>query len=62
MHKLLSHSPNIISDFNNSHGLKQISEGLEENNKLISRFRESWSKKTWFQDNLHDVSSDGFPK
>ena len=56
LHKVLAHTVDLISDYNNGHGLKCLSEeALEGCNKYVRKFRENLSRKTSFQDNLRDV-------
>ena len=56
LHKLLSHSFNIIGEHNNGRGLENLSEEcLEACNKFVRRFRESLARKTSFTDNVRDI-------
>ncbi|KAI6659891.1 hypothetical protein LOD99_14231 [Oopsacas minuta] len=46
LHKLLARAPEIISMFNDGHGLENISEeGLEASNKYIRRYRDRLARK-----------------
>ncbi|KAI6648338.1 hypothetical protein LOD99_12147 [Oopsacas minuta] len=56
LHKLLAHAPEIISTFNDGHGLEKLSEeGLEASNKYIRRYRDRLARKFSFEENLKDV-------
>ncbi|KAI6659635.1 hypothetical protein LOD99_14558 [Oopsacas minuta] len=56
LHKLLAHAPEIISMFNDGHGLENLSEeGLEASNKYIRRYRDRLARKFSFEENLKDV-------
>ncbi|KAI6661263.1 hypothetical protein LOD99_10084 [Oopsacas minuta] len=56
LHKLLAHAPEIISTFNDGHGLENLSEeGLEASNKYIRRYRDRLARKFSFEENLKDV-------
>ncbi|KAI6647528.1 hypothetical protein LOD99_8794 [Oopsacas minuta] len=56
LHKLLARVPEIISMFNDGHGLENISEeGLEASNKYIRRYRDRLVRKLLFEENLKDV-------
>ena len=56
LHKLLSHSSELIRTCNNSHGLKDFSEeAVEVCNKLIRKYREHLSRKFSFSQNTRDI-------
>ncbi|KAI6660554.1 hypothetical protein LOD99_14138 [Oopsacas minuta] len=56
LHKLLAHAPEIISTFNDGHGLENLSEeGLEASNEYIRRYRDRFARKFSFEENLKDV-------
>ena len=56
VHKILAHSAEIITDFNNGYGLKDLSEEcLESMNKHARRYREKLSRKTSFEENIKDI-------
>ncbi|KAI6661186.1 Dna-mediated transposase [Oopsacas minuta] len=56
LHKLLAHASEIISTFNDGHGLENLSEeGLEASNKYIRRYRDRLARKFSFEENLKDV-------
>ena len=56
LHKLLAHAPEIISTFNDGHGLEHLSEeGLEASNKYIRRYRDRLARKFSFEENLRDI-------
>ncbi|KAI6653020.1 Dna-mediated transposase [Oopsacas minuta] len=56
LHKLLAHAPEIISTFNDGHGLENLSEKrLEASNKYIRRYRDRLACKFSFEENLKDV-------
>ena len=55
-HKVLDHSVELMTRYNEGRGMKAFSEeGLESCNKHIRRYREMLARKTNFQDNIHDV-------
>ncbi|KAI6661839.1 hypothetical protein LOD99_9791 [Oopsacas minuta] len=50
LHKLLAYAPEIISTFNDGHGLENLSEeGLEASNKYIRRYRDRLARKFSFE-------------
>ena len=56
LHKLLTHSSELIRTCNNSHGLKVFSEeAAEVSNKLIRRYREHLARKMSFSLNTRDI-------
>ncbi|KAI6647712.1 hypothetical protein LOD99_8553 [Oopsacas minuta] len=56
LHKLLAHAPEIISTFNDGHGLENLSEErLEASNNYIRRYRDRLACKFSFEENLKDV-------
>ena len=56
LHKVLGHSVELMTRYNEGRGMKAFSEeGLESCNKHIRRYREMLARKTNFQDNIHDV-------
>ena len=55
LQKVLAHSVDLMSKFNEGRGMKTFSEeGLESCNKHI-RYRELLAQKTNFEDNIRDV-------
>ena len=55
LHKVLAHSVELMSRFNEGRGIKAFSEGLESCNKHIRRYRELLVRKETFEDNIRDV-------
>ena len=56
LHKVLAHAPQLITRYNDGHGMKSFSEeGLEACNKYIRRYREQLARKTSFEDNIRDT-------
>ena len=56
LHKVLAHSCELMTRYNEERGMKVYSEeGLESCNKHIRRYRELLARKTNFEDNIRDV-------
>ena len=57
LHKVLGHSVELMTRYNEGRGMKALSEeGLESCNKHIRRYREMLARKTNYKDNIQDVS------
>ena len=56
LHRVLTHSEEILNEFNFRRGLKSFSEeGSEACNKLLRKYRENLARKSSFENNAVDI-------